>query len=181
MHFLLYLSVANHTYSLGDTAMLKCVGRGGNIYQWLVNGRELKEESLYILTLPNVTADTGGKYTCNVFTRGLASPQSTISTFLLVNPYFVSHPGDVQASVGNRVVLICDAEAFPSPGYLWHRVDGMEIRNDVVSNGRNLVIPSVQLGDLGDYYCTVSSSTLTVQSESGRITGNYFQGKIQEF
>ena len=146
------------------------MGGPNNTYQWQANETDLEGWTLPILVLPNVTADTGGMYTCVV--SNLAGSHNA-STFLFVDPYFVSPPGDVQVSVGNRVVLICGAEAFPNPEYLWQRVDGMQIRNYIV-NGRNFTIPSSEFGDEGDYYCIASGTEMSFQSESGRITGTVY-------
>lgn len=161
----------NETYGLGDTAMLECISSGGpnNTYQWQDNGRDLEGRTLPILAFSNITAETGGMYTCVV--SNLAGSHNA-STYLFIDPYFVSHPGDMQVSVGDTVVLACGVEAFPNPEYLWQRADGREIRNGIVSHERNLTITSIQFGDQGAYYCNASSNNeMPIQSRNGIITG----------
>jgi hypothetical protein len=146
---------------------LECTSSGGpnNTYQWLANGIDLTGETSGNLTLPNVTAATGGIYTCMV--SNIAGSHNT-STFVYIYPYFVNQPLDFQVSMGSTLEVVCDTKAFPEPEYLWHRVDGMDIRSEIETNQRNLTISSVEFNDNGDYYCNASG---IVQSQSFLITG----------
>jgi hypothetical protein len=158
----------NQTYFNGQMAALECVSMGGpnNTYLWQANGKELIGEVLHILMI-NITHESGGEYTC--FVSNLAGRHSA-STFLFVYPYFLSHPGDVQVSLGSMILLTCDAVGFPSPEYLWQRADGRGIRGGVVNNRRTLRISNVEFGDEGEYFCNASGSGVTVQSSNGTIT-----------
>jgi hypothetical protein len=148
--------------------MLECTSSGGhNSYQWQFNGVSLDNKTLPILRLPNITADSGGEYTCVVSNF---HGTDKASTFLFVYPYFLSHPGDVQVSLGSMILLTCDAVGFPNPEYLWTRVDGRIIRSDV-SDGRVLNITNVLFGDGGGYYCNASGRGMSFQSQGSIITG----------
>ena len=159
----------NVTYNFQDSATLQCAGLGGpnNTYQWNADGRNLSEDTYQNLTLANVSAINGGIYTCVV--SNLAGNDSD-STFVFVNPYFVFHPVDVRTSSGSAVVLVCGAEAFPNPEYMWLRDDGSTIRNDFQS--RNLNISSIEYGDEGGYYCNASAREVEVMSQVAVITGS---------
>jgi hypothetical protein len=145
--------------------MLECIGVGepNNTYQWQVNGTNLDNETLSILRLPNITADSGGEYTCVV-------SNYVDSTFLFVYPYFLSHPGDVQVTLGSMILLTCDAVGFPNPDYLWTRADGRIIRSDV-RDGRDLNITDVLFGDRGEYSCHASGSGMSLQSQGSIVSG----------
>ena len=160
----------NRTYYQGANATLVCASSGGpnNIYQWLENGETLHGQNSDILTLPNVTASTGGVYTCMV--SNIAGSNNA-STILFIYPYFIDHPLSIEVSVGSEVSLICDAASFPSPDYLWQRADGESIRNDIVTNERNLSIAGVEFGDEGGYFCTASAAGGSLQSQIGIVTG----------
>ena len=160
----------NRTYKEGTTATLVCTSSGGpnNTYQWLQNGENLHGQNSDTLTLPNVTASTGGIYTCMI--SNIAGSYNA-STFVFIFPYFINHPRNDEASVGSAVLLICDAASFPSPDYLWERSDGMNIRNDTVTYERNLSISSVEYGDEGGYFCNVSAGEGSVQSQIAILTG----------
>jgi hypothetical protein len=113
------------------------MGGPNNTYQWQANGMNLNNETLPILRLPNITADSGGEYTCVVSNfRG----NHSANTFLFVYPYFSYHPGSMEVSAGSVILLTCGAVGFPSPEYLWQRADGREITDDVVYNRRVLEI-----------------------------------------
>ena len=161
----------NRTYKEGDTATLVCTSSGGpsNTYQWLANGENLHGQNFDTLTLPDVTASTGGVYTCAV--SNIAG-RSNASTFVFINPYFINHPRNIEVSVGSAVLLICDAASFPSPDYLWQRADGVNIRNDTVTNERNLSISSVEYGDEGGYFCTALAREGSLQSDIAIVTGD---------
>ena len=160
----------NDTYYEGANATLVCTSSGGpnNTYQWLENGENLHGQNSATLTLPNVTASTGGVYTCMV--SNIAGSNNA-STFLFIFPYFLNHPRSDNVSVGYSVLLICDAASFPSPDYLWQRSDGGNISNDIVTNERNLSISSVEYGDEGGYFCTISARENSVSSNIAIVTG----------
>ena len=120
--------------------------------------------------LPNVTATTGGMYTCVV--TNIAGSNNA-STFVFIFPYFINHPHSDEVSVGSAVVLICDAVSFPSPDYLWQRSDGGNISSDTVINERNLSISRVEYGDEGGYFCNALVGEDSVQSQIAIVTGNY--------
>ena len=169
----------NRTYYEGDNATLVCTSSGGpnNTYQWLENGEFLHGQNSTTLLLPNVTASTGGFYTCMV--SNIAGSNNA-STFVFIFPYFISHPRSDEVSVGSAVLLICDAASFPSPDYLWQRSDGVNIRNDIMVNQRNLNISSVEYGDQGGYYCTVSAREDSLPSNIAIVTGNHYWGSLSE-
>jgi hemicentin len=159
----------NQTYSQGDTAMLECTSMGGpnNTYQWQANGTNLDNETLPILMIFQITAENGGEYTCVV--SNLAGSHNT-STFLFVYPYFLSHPGDVEVSLGSIILLTCDAVGFPSPEYTWQRADGMSIMSDSDIDGR-VLNTTVEFGDEGEYYCIALGRGLSIQSQNAIVTG----------
>ena len=161
----------NITYTQGSTATLECTSLGGpeNLYQWQADGANISGETSEILMLPNVTATTGGMYTCVV--TNIAGSNNA-STFVFIFPYFINHPDSDQVSVESAVILICDAVSFPSPDYLWQRADGGNISSDTVTNERNLSISSVEYGDEGRYFCNASVGEDSVQSQIAIVTGN---------
>ena len=161
----------NNTYNRGDTALLQCTSRGGpnNTYQWLTNDSYIDGEVSENLTLSNVTALSGGEYTCLVSNE---AGNDNASTFVFIFPYIVTEHGGVNTSTGSTVMLVCDAEAFPDPEYLWLRSDGEAIREDITNNSRNLVFSSIEFGDEGGYYCTASGRGKTAPSQVGILSGN---------
>lgn len=148
--------------------MLECTSLGGpnNTYQWQVNGTNLVGKTSQNLTIP---ASTGGMYTCVVSNK---AGNHSASTFVFVYPHIIMHPPEiVMTSANSSILLICDAESFPYPEYLWLRVGNGSFREEIETSSRNLNISSVQFGDEGGYYCIASARGRTVQLQIVVITG----------
>ena len=170
------ISPSNETYTSGSTAELICTGMGGpgNRFHWLFQEEFLSNsnadvnitmnDSISLLNLLRVNASDGGEYSCIISN---AAGNDTSSTFLFISPYFTSQPEEVMGPNGSRVVLICEAEAFPPPEYQWGRSGGQEIRNGVVGvNKSMLIFDPIVFGDEGGYFCNVTSQDNTIQSET---------------
>ena len=152
---------------------LQCSVLGGpvNAYQWLAGGVVIAGETSEDYTFNIMSASDGGEYTCVV--TNLAGNDSA-STNVFVAPYFTAVPADIETSDGDMGTLTCVAEAFPSPDYIWGRVDGGTIRDQVT--GRNtsmLMFNPVMFGDEGDYYCNATSNGVTSQSPSATVTRKF--------
>ena len=160
----------NQTHSNGDMAILTCTSLGGpdNTYQWQANETNITGETLENLTLTNVNAPTGGMYTC-VVTNAAGSDSD--STFLFIAPYFITQPDNEETDNGSSVSLLCVAEAFPSPSYLWARTDGGTIREELATSESSLVFDPALFGDKGDYYCNATSREGVERSRDATITG----------
>lgn len=154
-------------------ATLVCVSLGGpqNQYQWQYNGSTLTEAMSDELNIFNVVASDGGVYTC-IVSNGAGTDSD--STYLFVNPYFVTSPDDLNLVNGSLAVFLCNAEAFPSPGYQWGRVDGEEIRENILTTARELVFSVATFGDEGGYYCNASSRGRVAMSSSAILTSKIF-------
>ena len=160
----------NQTFSLGDTSSLNCTGRGGpdNFYQWQFNGEDILGENSTVLTLSIVNASIGGEYSCVVTNR---AGNNTASTFVFISPYFVTQPVNTEGSNGSAVNLTCRAEAFPEPEYQWGHIDGAAIRDHIMgTNSTTLIFTPFMFGDEGQYYCNVTASGRTIQSDSITLT-----------
>jgi hypothetical protein len=166
----------NRTLERGDTAMLQCTSLGGpnNTYQWRANGVLLTETSQN-LSISNIMANDGGVYTCEVSNF---AGNHTASTFVYVNPYIVSEPVGSEFVIGASFVLTFGVKSFPNPEYLWQRRDGQAIDSDILMNGSNFSIPSIQYGDEGEYYSIATSRGTSVMSQFAVITGKYISALI---
>ena len=156
------------------TLLCSVMGGPGNTYQWL-NGTNIIEETSESFSFNITSASDGGVYECEV-TNAAGISGATTSVF--VAPYFTSQPVDEEGSNGDTVLLMCEAEAFPSPQYQWSRVGPGDIRPELVTDSNVLAFAPLLFEDEGQYYCNASSSIVTVQSDTVTVTGKIGNPKV---
>ena len=162
------VSSDQQVYNAGQDAILNCSAMGGpgNVFQWQRNGSDIENSSTLILS--NVSAFTGGEYSCIVTN---AAGNNTANLTLLISPTFTTQPANSITTAEAMATLTCVAEGFPAPDYQWSRVNGMGIRDGV--NGRNmsmLVFSPVLFGDEGEYICSANTSGVSIQSQPATLT-----------
>ena len=165
------MAPADQTYSRGDNITLQCTSMGGpeNAFQWLFDGEALAGENSSTLLLLNADAADGGTYSCMVSN---AAGNSRAGTSVFIAPYFITQPVDTVSSNGTVVILMCVAEASPSPQYQWSRGDSGAIRNGIDTSTSALTFEPVMFGDEGDYICTARAGDNSTQSNQVTITSN---------
>ena len=162
------MAPADQTYSRGDNITLQCTSMGGpeNVFQWLFDDDALAGENSSTLILFNVDAADGGFYSCMVSN---AAGDSRAGTSVFIAPYFITQPVDTVASNGAVVVLMCEAEASPSPQYQWSREDNRAIRSGIDTSTSTLTFDPLMFGDEGDYICTATAGDNSTQSNQVTI------------
>ena len=159
-------------YYEGDNVTFTCdsLGGPGNTFQWLMTGQVLENETEPTLLLTSITvASDGGVYTCvvmNLAGAGNASVQ------LNIGPVIDVHPVDINTLRGTNVSLTCNAIAFPGLQYEWIRADS-PLPETAIALSNFLVFSVVSFGDEGDYYCTATSSGITVSSNTATLTSEF--------
>ena len=173
-----YLAVApevftlsvNQTYERGDNVTLNCLAIGGPdiVYQWQGNGTVISIETSSTLMFSNINASTGGQYSCVVSN---SAGYDSASTFVFISPYFITQPEDKEAHNGLNIILMCEAEAFPTPQYQWVRVD--RPINDAVLGVRSTLLSFMPFmyGDEGSYFCNALSGGVNTQSTMAILRG----------
>ena len=160
------------TFNDSDTVILECMTLGGpgNTFQWSFNGAVIENETSASanLTLPNVTAENGGSYTCNVTN---AAGSDTNSTYVFIRPMITLRPTSTNVVVGENVTFSCDATGFPEPSIRWLKEDSLLPSSAVGENTKTLTIDPVSFGDEGFYYCEATSNDLVVESDRATLSG----------
>jgi len=130
-----------------------------------------------VLDIPAINSTLGGMYICEVSNRaGVGVDNVTVVIIVEITV----QPEDGVGTNGSIVTLSCEAEAFPSPEYLWLRTDGGMIREEVAIDGPMLEFSPVLFGDEGDYYCNATSEEYFALSETATLTGYKSVQHIQE-
>ena len=144
------------------------LGGPENTFQWSLNGGDLVNETLSNLTLMQVTAGNGGRYTCTV-TNSAGS--GSYSTYVFISPMITLNPNSSSVSNGTEEVsFTCSATGFPEPDIEWFTENGPLPDTASGENTNTLTIAPVLFGDEGQYFCEATSNELTVQSESATLT-----------
>ena len=160
----------NETFNDSDKVTLDCLTLGGpaNTFQWSFNRAVIENETSAILTLPNVTAEDGGSYTCNVTN---AAGSDTNSTYVFISPMITLHPTSMNTVAGENVTLSCDARGFPEPSICWSKENSLLPSSAVGRNTTTLTVGPVKFGDEGFYYCEATSNNLVVVSDRATLSG----------
>ena len=121
-----------------------------------------------ILTISTVNAtEDGGEYRCVV--RNAAGKDSDNAT-LNVRPVITIQPVEsLLTSNGSNELLMCEADAFPAPEYLWEKI--MNGSNTEISDSNTLNFSSVMFGDEGTYQCVAMSLGVEVTSTPTLVVG----------
>ena len=154
------------TVAVNATVVLNCSGQGGpnNTYKWSSG----QTTPFLNFTIYNGTSD-GGTYTCVVTN---AAGNGSASATVYVTPTIITQPSDMLAVVNDNVTLVCEAEAFPPPQYIWeHREGNITGRSNVMGiNSNKLGLNRVMFGDKGSYRCNVTSNGTTATSRYAIVT-----------
>lgn len=133
------------------------------------------------VNIASVQYTHGGLYLC---TANNSVGNITATTLLLIRP--VVQPRGVLTRNGSNAILICLAQSFPEPSYVWEKLqDGGD--NDIIpdvfgfasGSGENMMaiqpflkFEPVHYGDAGVYRCVVNiNRTWMVSSDSVTVVG----------
>ena len=164
----------------GEDVSFTCTSMGGpnNAYNWKKGEYTVANGS--ILTLTDINASHGGRYTCTV--NNLAGVDSADTT-LYVAPYFVTQPEtSVETTIGSGadINFTCKAESFPDPEYVWLKNGGSEMPREGVFSAEMpnvLTFRQVRFGDEGIYTC-VASITIGVIVYNASSNAVLLVGKV---
>ena len=178
----------NMTFDYQEEVNITCNISGGpmNAFTWFLNDTEIVPESNNIdiintlfastLTISSINAPAhGGEYKCEASN---AAGLDQHATPLYVGPRITEFPAPQTLTVdGSNATLICRAEAFPTPRYLWY--DENDISQPIMDPEPLLKFEPAVFGNEGIYICIVSSNGLTLNT-SGILHGtdihvNYIQ------
>ena len=159
-----------------DTVTLMCVALGGpgNTFQWAFNGEEIESETSSNLTLTNVTESDGRAYTCTVTNpAGSGSDSTTVFIVPMINPT------SVKATIGTAVSFTCSVLGFPEAEIQWMRENNSLPSSATGHNTTALTIFPVNYGDGGSYYCRVTSTQTSAESERATLYSESILSEIK--
>ncbi|KAM8933893.1 hemicentin-2 [Pelodytes ibericus] len=161
---------------IGEDAILECATDGlpPPLVMWYKGDQELtgplsgpKKGSL---RLTEVRAKDAGEYTC-VASNEAGTSSDVIQVDVGTPPLFTDFPLDVEAEVGESVLLTCSAEGNPTPHVTWSRLDEGPVEPSetieiIDSPGANTVhIKVARPEDAAVYVCEARNPFGWVQAE----------------
>lgn len=133
------------------------------------------------VTIPNFQADDAGVYVLVLTTAGgCASTPQDVEIGILPTPLICNTTGDVDACLGQDVVLSasnCSPGSLPFT-YIWEAPDGTVCSQGVsgVAGPVECLIPNVQLSNAGTYTLTMTANNSGCVSQPYSLELNVFPG-----
>ena len=167
--------------SLPSHTNVDCSGPDRVIFQETRMDNNTSQSIRIDINITSVNYTHGGEYSC---TANNSAGDITATTLLLVRP--VVEPQEVLAMNGDRVTLMCLAQSFPEPSYVWEMFrDGNDSDTFpdefgfVSGSGENMLathpfldFEPIQFGDEGVYRCMVNiNGTWMISSDGVLVAG----------
>ncbi|XP_068623975.1 cell adhesion molecule Dscam2-like [Battus philenor] len=144
-------------------------------FSWLKDGmkipaslkiNERSSELFSVLIIKRVSLEHCGKYTC-IATNHVGKVNQTADLYINVAPKWVEEPTNTSLLLGQRGVIYCNANGYPTPQIHWMKRDAalgiwrpvLDLAGGGVISYPNgtLVIEVVSLSDEGVYACNVEN------------------------
>ncbi|KPJ00029.1 Down syndrome cell adhesion molecule-like protein CG42256 [Papilio xuthus] len=144
-------------------------------FSWLKDGmkipaslkiNERSSELFSVLIIKRVSLEHCGKYTC-IATNHVGKVNQTADLYINVAPKWVEEPTNTSLLLGQRGVIYCNANGYPTPQIHWMKRDAtlgiwrpvLDLAGGGVISYPNgtLIIEVVSLSDEGVYACNVEN------------------------
>ena len=154
---------------VGDDAsmIVTASGIGPLAYQWYHDGEPVSGATGATISFLPLDEDDDGSYFCRISNLCYSIDSDSVDLDVVALPVFIEHPANVDAVIGETLMLHVEADADGPLVYQWRKV-GV---TGTIGAGPTLTILDAQLDDAGEYYavaftlspiCTAESDTATV-------------------
>ncbi len=145
---------------------VQAIGPTSLQYQWRLNGANIEGATNYELQIPNAQLYHSGVYQACVISENGSTFSDPAQVSVMIPATILSQPQDVALFPGDPAVLGVAVSSISAVSYQW-------LKNDApIPGGTNaiLTIPSVSPLDVGDYAVLISDETVTIKSQSAKLT-----------
>lgn len=134
----------------------------GKLYGMTTNGGEFNLGVLFEFDL----ATDGYAKILDFNGENGSHPRYSALTEICDEPEILTNPQDVEAVLGDTVMFTVSAESDDLTGYQWYQYS-----NPIIgATDDTLIIYGVTAGDEGKYFCEVSATCITVESDMADLT-----------
>lgn len=122
------------------------------VYQWLLDGSELMDETNSTLRITDVAVTDTGVYSV-ILSNLLGSVTSSNAVLTVISegpPVFTSQPTNLTVAKGGTAIFKCQATGNPAPGYRWY-FNGTNLLNSATNTQ---TVASADTNKAG-FYCVV--------------------------
>ncbi|MFC2114615.1 immunoglobulin domain-containing protein, partial [Bacteroidota bacterium] len=148
--------------------LVNSIGSTPITYQWFKSGQAISGATQTNYSITSATASDAGYYYCKA-TNSCGSDSTNISVLTInTKPTIVSHPTTTTACEQTSTTFSVTANGSPTLKYQW-------FKNNVAINGasnNSYTINSLSTADAGTYYCYVSNTCDSIQSNVATLTVN---------
>ena len=149
-------------------------------FQWLKDGKQIKEQTAEILTIDSVSEKNKGVFSCRITNAAgsvesdaaqlsVTAPPDDISAkaklIVQLPPEVTRHPASQTINPGKSVTFSVSASGTPPLSFQWKK-DGIDIAG---ATADNFTIASAQKDDEGVYTCEVRNDFSHVVSSAARL------------
>lgn len=157
-------TLTNTTVRAGDPLTLSVAAAGQTLsYEWSLNGAPLPEASAPVLTIPEATSASAGRYAVRV--RDGGGTASCFAVVKVVPLLFTQQPRDVKVPYGPTATFWTKVSSLKPVNYQWQH-DGQDIAG---ATSDTLILSNVGIEALGLYSVRVSNGYGAEQSATVRL------------
>ena len=152
----------------GTQLSISATGTAPMSYQWYKGGTPISGAVSGTYLIGSADTSDAGSYYCKV-SNSCSNVTSNTATLTVNNPANItSQSGDSTKCVGSSMIFAVTTSGTAPINYQWYH------NGNAITGGTSATysIASVATSDMGDYYCIVSNTCNTVQSNSKTLTVN---------
>ncbi|KOB69582.1 Uncharacterized protein OBRU01_16502, partial [Operophtera brumata] len=158
-------------------------------FSWLKDGKKMpaslkiterSSELFSVLIIKRVSLEHCGKYTC-IATNHVGKVNQTADLYISVAPKWIEEPSNTSLLLGQRGLVYCNANGYPTPQIHWMKRDAtlgiwrpvLDLAGGGVMSFPNgtLIIEVVSLSDDGMYACNVENGVGDALNKNVWISG----------
>jgi len=155
---------SDETVCEGGAFTLTAAGNNVDSYQWYKNGTAISGATSASYTVSSATAGDAGSYYCELSNTCDVVNTNTATVTVNLQAVVTTHPQDVTVFVGNPFTLTSAGNNVT--GYQWYH-DGSAISG---ATSASYSVSSAAVGDAGAYYCELSNSCGSVNTNTATVT-----------